>query len=161
MRGNQQDFFAGLMFSVAGGAFAWGARSYPIGTAARMGPGYFPQLLGLLLAGLGVIIALRAFMARGEGSGADGRIGAWGWRPLVFILLANLVFGACLGGLPAIGLPPLGLIAGVVLLTLVARLADGEFRLRETLMLAAVLAFMSWATFVLLLKLPLPVWPVF
>ena len=50
---SQKDFFSGLMFMGVGVAFAWGASSYTIGNGARMGPGYFPLALGVLLAILG------------------------------------------------------------------------------------------------------------
>lgn len=53
---SQKDFLSGLMFMVAGGTFAWGATSYQIGEAARMGPGYFPFTLGLILVGLGAMV---------------------------------------------------------------------------------------------------------
>ncbi|NCW39757.1 MAG: tripartite tricarboxylate transporter TctB family protein [Betaproteobacteria bacterium] len=53
---SQKDFFSGLMFLVVGAAFAWGATSYSVGTGARMGPGYFPLLLGVLLAILGGVV---------------------------------------------------------------------------------------------------------
>ena len=46
---SQKDFLSGLMFLVVGGVFAWGATHYSIGTGARMGPGYFPLLLGVIL----------------------------------------------------------------------------------------------------------------
>ena len=44
---SQKDFFSGLMFLVVGVAFAWGATTYKVGTGARMGPGYFPLMLGV------------------------------------------------------------------------------------------------------------------
>ncbi|NBS72532.1 MAG: tripartite tricarboxylate transporter TctB family protein, partial [Betaproteobacteria bacterium] len=53
---SQKDFFSGLMFGVVGIAFAWGATNYTVGSAARMGPGYFPLLLGVILAIFGAII---------------------------------------------------------------------------------------------------------
>src|SRR5512144_2585025 len=49
---SQKDFFAGLMFTAVGIAFAWGATTYSVGSGARMGPGYFPLMLGILLGGL-------------------------------------------------------------------------------------------------------------
>ena len=51
---SQKDFFSGLMFMLVGGAFAWGATGYTVGNGARMGPGYFPLLLGIVLAVLGL-----------------------------------------------------------------------------------------------------------
>ncbi|MDP3170649.1 MAG: tripartite tricarboxylate transporter TctB family protein, partial [Polaromonas sp.] len=53
---NQKDFFAGLMFMGVGVAFAWGATNYNVGTGARMGPGYFPLMLGVLMAVIGAAI---------------------------------------------------------------------------------------------------------
>ena len=59
---SQKDFFSGLMFTVVGAAFAYGATSYNIGTGARMGPGYFPLLLGVILALLGATILFKALV---------------------------------------------------------------------------------------------------
>jgi hypothetical protein len=154
---SQKDFFSGLMFMGVGGAFAWGASNYAIGSGARMGPGYFPLVLGALLAVLGGIITFKALVVET----VDGdKIGAIAWRPLVFIILANLVFGAMIGGLPRIGLPPMGLVAGIYGLTLIACLAGDAFNLKEALVLGTVLAVLSYCAFILLLKLQFPVWPV-
>jgi Tripartite tricarboxylate transporter TctB family len=155
---SQKDFFSGLMFMGVGVAFAWGATRYNIGTAARMGPGYFPLLLGSLLAILGGIITFKALVVETE----DGeKVGAWAWKPLFFIILANLLFGVMLGGLPSIKLPAMGLIAGIYALTFVASLAGEEFKVKEVAILATVLATMSYLAFIVLLKLQFPVWPTF
>ena len=155
---SQQDFFAGLMFAVVGATFAWGASTYEIGTAAQMGPGYFPRMLGMLTAAVGVGIVLKSIIIRPEGT---GRIGAWAWKPLVLIIAANLVIGVMLGGLPSIGLPALGLVLGVYTLAFVASLAGDDFRTKEVFLLATVLAVMSYLGCVLLLKLRFQVWPDF
>ncbi|GAB4404938.1 MAG: tripartite tricarboxylate transporter TctB family protein [Rhodoferax sp.] len=152
-----KDFFSGLMFCCVGVAFAWGAGAYDLGHAASMGPGYFPRLLGLLLAALGLVILVRAVLSRRPD---DGPIGPWAWRPLLFIVAANGVFGVLLVGLPALHLPAMGLMAAIVGLTLLASLAGERFKLREALALAGVLALGSYLVFVLLLKLQLAVWPV-
>jgi hypothetical protein len=55
---SQKDFYSGLMFAIIGGGFAWGATSYSVGTGARMGPGYFPLLLGILLGPMATVIAI-------------------------------------------------------------------------------------------------------
>jgi len=155
---SQKDFFSGLMFMGVGVAFAWGSSSYTIGSSARMGPGYFPLALGVLLAVLGGIITFKALVVET----VDGdKIGAFAWRPLIFIILANLVFGAMIGGLPSIGLPPMGLIAGIYALTLISCLAGESFNLKEALVLATVLAALSYGAFIMLLKLQFPVWPAF
>jgi len=155
---SQKDFFSGLMFMVVGVAFAWGASTYTIGNGARMGPGYFPLLLGILLAIMGGLIAFKALVV--ETMDGDP-IGKFAWKPLFFIILANLVFGACIGGLPSIGLPPMGLIVGIYLLTIIASNAGDEFSLKGVLVLATILAALSYVAFILLLKLQFPVWPVF
>jgi hypothetical protein len=154
----QKDFYAGLLFTVAGCAFAWGALGHTLGTSARMGPGYFPLLLGGLLAVLGGAMMVRAVVFQTDRAEA---IGPWAWKPLVAIIAANVLFGVALGGLPRLGLPALGLMVGIVLLTFVACLGGERFKFKEAVLLASALAALSYLAFVLLLKLQLPVWPVF
>ena len=153
---SQKDFFSGVMFMGVGVAFAWGASSYPIGNGARMGPGYFPLALGILLAVLGGLITFKALVVET----VDGdKIGTIAWKPLVFIILANVVFGAMIGGLPKIGLPAMGLIVGIYALTFIASLAGDDFKFREVIVLATILAILSYLAFIVLLKLQFPVWP--
>ena len=155
---SQKDFFSGLMFVAVGIAFAIGAGNYSIGNGARMGPGYFPLILGVILTLLGGAITFKALVVET----VDGDpIGKFAWKPLFFIILANLVFGACIGGLPSIGLPPLGLVVGIYLLTIIASNAGDEFSLKGVLVLATILAALSYVAFIVLLKLQFPVWPVF
>lgn len=155
---SQKDFFSGLMFMAVGVAFAWGATNYTVGTGARMGPGYFPLMLGVLLAILGAVITFEALVVETE----DGeKIGSWAWKPLFFIIAANLVFGLMLGGLPGLKIPAMGLIVGIYALTFIASLAGDEFKFKEALILATVLAIMSYLAFIVLLKLQFPVWPTF
>ena len=155
---SQKDFFAGLMFLLVGLAFAWGAGSYSVGTGARMGPGYFPMVLGVLLSVLGLIVTLTALVVETP----DGdQVGSFAWKPLIFIIAGNLVFGASIGGLPSIGLPPMGLIFGIFALTFVASNAGDEFKFKEVLILAVILSVFSYAAFIMLLKLQFPVWPTF
>jgi hypothetical protein len=155
---SQKDFFSGLMFMVAGVAFAWGATSYSIGSSARMGPGYFPLVLGILLAILGTVITFKALVVETE----DGeKMGRWAWKPLFFIIAANLVFGVLLGGLPSLKIPAMGLIAAIYALTFIASLAGEEFKLKEVVILATVLAVMSYLAFIVLLKLQFAAWPTF
>ncbi len=155
---SQKDFFAGLMFMALGLAFAWGATTYKLGTGARMGPGYFPLMLGVLLAVLGMIVTFKALVVET----VDGqKIGKWAYRPLIFIIGGNLIFGICLGGLPSIGLKPLGLMVGIYALTFVASMAEAGWRFKPTLFLATFLAALSYLAFVVVLKLQFPVWPVY
>jgi hypothetical protein len=155
---SQKDFFAGLMFTVVGIAFAWGATTYSVGTGARMGPGYFPLMLGILLAVLGIIVIFTALTIET----VDGEpIGKIAWRPLGYIIGANLVFGVLLGGLPTFGLPAMGLIAAIYALVLIAGLAGEHYSLKASLILATILAVGSYVAFVVLLKLQFQVWPTF
>ncbi len=155
---SQKDFFSGLMFMGVGVAFAWGASTYSIGSGARMGPGYFPLVLGVLLAILGIAITFTALVVETE----DGdKVGKFAWKPLFFIITANLVFGACIGGLPSIGLKPLGLIVGIYLLTYIASHAGEEHKFKEVAVLATILALLSYVAFIVLLKLQFPVWPAY
>ena len=155
---SQKDFFAGLMFMCVGVAFAWGATTYNVGTGARMGPGYFPLMLGILLALIGSLIAFKATVVET----VDGdKIGKWAWKPLFFIILANLVFGVLLGGLPSIGLPAMGMIVAIYALTFIASMAEQGWKFKATFILATVLAVGSYIAFVLALKLQFQVWPEF
>ena len=155
---SQKDFFAGLMFSITGAAFAIGATNYTIGDGARMGPGYFPLMLGIVLTVLGAIVVLQSMVIETE----DGdRVGTIAWKPLCYIIGANLLFGICLGGIPKVGIPSLGLIVGIYALTFVSALAGDEFNFKEVVVLATVLAILSFVAFVWLLNLQFPVWPTF
>ena len=155
---SQKDFFAGLMFAVVGGAFAWGASTYNVGNGARMGPGYFPLMLGILMSLIGLAIMFTSMTAETE----DGEpIGKWAWKQIVFIISANLAFGVLLGGLPSIGIPAMGLIIGIYALVLISSLAGSEFDLKKVLILATVLAVGSYIAFIWALKLQLQVWPTF
>lgn len=155
---SQKDFFAGLMFTAVGVAFGWGATAYNVGTGARMGPGYFPLMLGVLLAILGVIVIFTSLTIET----VDGEpVGKIAWRPLAFIIGANLIFGILLGGLPSIGLPAMGLIAAIYALVLIAGLAGEHYSFKSSLILATILAVGSYLAFVVALKLQFQVWPTF
>ena len=155
---SEKDFYSGLLFMVVGIGFAWGATNYKIGDAARMGPGYFPLMLGILLAIVGLVVTFMALTVETE----DGdKVGKAAWKPLFFIILANLLFGVMLGGLPSIGLTHMGLIAAIYVLTFVAAMAGEEFDFKEVLILATILAVLSYVAFIALLKLQFPAWPAF
>ena len=78
---NPRDFLAGLLFMSFGAAALAMSQSYAIGTAARMGPGYFPRALGILLIVLGALLSLRGFRPRWSRS-PNGAGGPWPscWR---------------------------------------------------------------------------------
>ena len=155
---SQKDFYSGLLYTVVGAAFAYGATSYNIGTGARMGPGYFPLLLGTILAIIGGIILFKALVVE---TPTGDRVGSWAWKPLSFIIAGNLLFGVLLGGLPSIKFPAMGLIVAIYGTTLVVSMAGDKFKLKEVLILATVLSVLSYLAFIVLLKLQFPVWPSF
>jgi hypothetical protein len=144
-----KDFLAGLVFL----AFGWGAiahaRVYEIGTLMRMGPGWFPAALGVILALFGVYL-----IARGIGwpEKSPGPV-AWGWRPVTCIVASMLVFGFLM--------PRLGLVPALVAMFFVAALGGREFRWREVLVLTVVMTALAVGVFVALLKLPFPLFPGF
>ncbi|MCM5570189.1 tripartite tricarboxylate transporter TctB family protein [Burkholderiaceae bacterium FT117] len=146
---NQQDFWAGVMFTGIGVLFAVFSTAYEIGTAARMGPGYFPLMLGILLAILGLIIAWRSTSP----SHPESRLAKTGWREILLILGAVALFGATLSWL--------GMVISIVLLIFVAAIASHEFSWKETVVSIVVLLIMSELVFVKGLELQFPVWPKF
>jgi hypothetical protein len=155
---SQKDFYSGLAYTIVGAAFAYGATSYTIGTGARMGPGYFPLLLGSILAIIGGVILFKSLVVE---TPTGDQLGSWAWKPLVFIIAGNLLFGVLLGGLPSIKLPAMGLIVAIYGTTLVVSMAGDQFKVKEVLILATVLSVMSYLAFIMLLKLQFPVWPTF
>ncbi|MDO9438829.1 tripartite tricarboxylate transporter TctB family protein [Hydrogenophaga sp.] len=155
---SQKDFFSGLMFTAVGVAFAVGATNFTVGSAARMGPGYFPMLLGIVLILLGLAITVQSFRSKAEGGDL---IGKFAWRPLVFIIGANLAFGILLVGVPALGIPAFGMFVAIYALVIIAGFARPNCSLKESVILATILAVGSYGAFVYALNLQFPVWPAF
>jgi len=142
-----KDFWAGIMFAAFGGAGVWMAQSFPFGSPARMGPAYFPTLIGSLLFILGLFIALRGLMVKGQ------RVGHFNLKPLLMILASIVLFGFTLKNL--------GLVCATFTLIVFASLGGHEFRMREVFILATILAAGTVAVFVYALKLQIQVWPKF
>ena len=142
-----KDFYAGLLFMAIGLADLVIVRSYPLGTSSRMGPGYFPRILGILLLGLGTLLSLRGFRSGGEA------MSRWHRRPLTIVLLSVLVWGLTAQGL--------GLVVASLALVFMSSVASDEFRWREAVLSGAIQAAAMAALFIYGLGVPLPVWPVF
>ena len=155
---SQKDFFSGVMFLVVGLAFAIGATNYTVGTGARMGPGYFPLILGVLMSILGTAIC---FSGLTKGPSGGDKIGKWAWKQVFFILAANFAFGILLVGVPNLGIPQFGLIVAIYALVFIASVAEANWKVKNTFILATVLAIGSYIAFVVVLKLQFPVWPSF
>lgn len=143
---SSQDFWTGTAFVVFGLATAFFARAYPLGTTARMGPGYFPTMLGLILAGIGAFVLIRSFVSDSGGQIATLRVGL-----LLRLLLSVAAFGVML--------PYFGLLVAAFVTVLLASWAGPEFNLGEGIVTAAVLSTGSWLVFVFALKQTMPVWP--
>lgn len=143
------DLLTELMF-LALGAFAiiygW---NYPLGTAARIGPGYFPKMLAAGLILFGVILVARSFISRSD----EEAIGTISVRPLFFVLAGTLAFSLLV--------EPAGFVLASFVLVFAARFADNDFRLVEVTVLAAVLVVFIAALFWLGLSLPLQPFPKF
>ncbi len=155
---SQKDFLSGVMFVCVGLAFAIGATNYTIGSGARMGPGYFPLVLGVLLAIGGAVVIFGALTFQIPDGDPVGRIA---WKPLLLIIGANLVFGLLLGGLPTLGVPAMGLLIAIYALVVIASIAGTKFSLKTSLILATILAIGSYLTFIVGLSLQFQVWPTF
>jgi putative tricarboxylic transport membrane protein len=144
---NPKDFWSGVFFAVVGAAAALFARRYNFGTAARMGPGFFPTMLGGLLTLLGVALALRSLRLDGEGE----RILPLAWRPVAAVLGSVVLF--------AVLLRPLGMVLSSLLLVVFSSLGGRDFRSREVVVSALLLTGFCVLVFSVGLKLDLPLWP--
>jgi hypothetical protein len=139
---DSKDFWSGVMLIAIGAAAVFIARDYPFGTALRMGAGFFPVVLGVILMLFGVFFAARGLRdcAKIEGN--------WSPRALIVLPLAFVAFGVLMehaGFIPAM----LALIVG-------SALAGPEFRIGEVLVLAALLTAMCVVLFIWTLGLPYP-----
>jgi uncharacterized protein YacL len=146
---NKRDFWAGVMFIGFGILFVILSRQYQLGTAAKMGPGYFPTVLGALMATLGLIVSIGAFAKRNPVTD----LSKVGWKELGMVLGAVALF--------AIALPQLGFIIALILLIFVSALASHEFSMRDTIIAIVFLIVLSYIVFVWGLELQFPVWPKF
>lgn len=115
-RAGIKDILSGLIFVVFGLAFGYAASGYPLGTAFRMGPGYFPLLLAAVLVALGVGIVAKGVTA----AASDDAIGVVPWRGAIMIIGALVFFGATVRGL---GLVPA--ILGAAFLSALASRHNG------------------------------------
>ncbi|MBA2964317.1 MULTISPECIES: tripartite tricarboxylate transporter TctB family protein [Ramlibacter] len=146
---NQKDFAAGLIYLLAGAGFSIGALNYHIGDAARMGPGWFPFWIGILLAAVGLLVAGASVRAGAASEQLQRpKLGAMAW-----ILGAVVLFGLLL--------QPLGLVLALVALVLVSSRGSHEFAWRGALLNTVVLVVFSIGAFIWGISLQIPLWPSF
>jgi hypothetical protein len=146
---NPKNFWSGVMFLALGLFFALFAQNYEMGTAQRMGPAYFPTVLGALLALLGLGIAIGGLAREGH----DGRIERLHFGPIAWIIGAIVVFGVLLR--------PAGLVVSLVALVVISMLGSHEFKWKEAAAVSVVMGVIVYLVFIYGLKLTIPVWPAF
>lgn len=138
--GQNRDFLAGLLFLLIGGIAFYVALGYPFGSLQRMGPGYFPRVLSVILIGFGLVT-----MARGLKSGERVK-GRWGALPLLMLTVALVSFGFLM--------EHVGMIPALVVMFFVAAYAGKKARFGEVLVLTTVMCLAAVAIFIWGLKLP-------
>jgi hypothetical protein len=139
------DLLSGLgLIGLGGFALGYGWR-YAFGTAARMGPGFYPRLVSLALIAIGAALVVRSLVRNAD------ELGTIELRPVALVLLSTVLF--------AFLIERAGLVASTVLLTVLARLADEDFRPAEVLLLCLVLVLFSSAVFWYGLALPFRLLP--
>ena len=139
---NNRDFWAGLVFAGTGVAAMFIARNYPFGSTLRMGPGYFPRVLGGILLLFGIYVMVRGLRSH------EKIEGNWSIRALIVLPLAMVLFGVLMGFL--------GFIPALVTLIFGSAAASREFKFIEILLLTVLLTSLSVAMFIWGLGLPYP-----
>jgi hypothetical protein len=140
---NPKDFWSGIIYVFIGLAVIVLGRDYGMGTTLRMGPAYFPSVLGAALALIGAISLIRSFLRPGE------PVGAFAVKALVLILVGTLLTGFLVRGA--------GIVVVLPLLVLISAYASSKFRLATIVMLAAGLTVFCALVFVKGLTIPLPI----
>jgi Tripartite tricarboxylate transporter TctB family len=139
---NNKRFLSGLMFIGIGGVAIYMAQDYPMGSALRMGPGYFPIVLGGIMAIFGIYELILGIMK------SDPVKGNWSIRALIILPLAAVVFG--------IMMETVGFVPALIALIFVSAAASKEFKLWEVLVSAVVITAASVGVFIYGLGLPYP-----
>ncbi|WP_137173962.1 tripartite tricarboxylate transporter TctB family protein [Massilia sp. HP4] len=137
-----KDFWSGIVFLFFGLSAIVIGQDYEMGTAGRMGPAYFPSVLGGLLALVGAASLIRSFFRQGE------PIGRLYWRELALVLAAVLLFGFLVRDA--------GLIPATLVLIMISSYAGQKFNLAKSIALAIGAALFAVGLFVKLLGLPMP-----
>jgi hypothetical protein len=141
---NPKEFWAGLIYVAFGAGTILNAKDYTLGSLHRMGPGYFPIVLAVLLLLFGVAAILRSFATRGT------PLARGGWIPLLYVVGANILF--------ALLLPRAGLPIALLVLALLSAAASHWFKW-DMKALAGLVALIAICTivFVKILQVPMPV----
>jgi len=146
---NKQDFWSGVMFIALGLGFAMQATKYTMGTAARMGPGYFPFWLGIVLAMIGAIVTIGSLAPRATETTVD----RFDFRIVALVVGSVILYGFLLR--------PLGVYLSVFILVVVSSFASHEFSWKVAVANAIFLVLFSYFAFIKGLGLIFPLWPTF
>jgi hypothetical protein len=144
-----KDLLAGLMFIAIGVTFWIGAGNYQMGSAARMGPGWFPSVLGAIMTFLGVLIAVIGLKNQAKFAATEG-IG-WTWQPVIILTAAVVLFG--------FALPTLGMVAAIILLTVISGVAAHDREYKSLAMITVIMCIFCAAVFIWGLKLQMKLFP--
>ena len=147
---DQKNFAAGLLYIVFGGAVTIASAGFQIGTAARMGPGYFPLMVGGALVVTGLVVL---FGALGGANEPTEGIGRWDLKAVLAVAAGVVAF--------ALLIRPLGLVVAVPALILVSAFADAQRAWRNVVIAILVLLPLTWLIFVAILGLQLRLLPGF
>lgn len=137
-----KEFLAGLMFIVVGVGAMWMAKDYPFGSALRMGPGYFPTVLGGLVTLGGIVVMIEGFVKQAPITRT------WSVRALIILPTSSLVFGLLM--------EHAGFVASIFGLSVLSAVASPQFHWKEQIILAAGLTLGCVALFIWGLGLPYP-----
>lgn len=146
---NQQDFYSSLMFILVGLGFSIVSATHKMGTASRMGPGYFPFWLGVILVIIGVVVLLGSISRKARHNPVE----RWDVKSILWILGSVVLFGLLLN--------LLGLVIALMVLVFVSSKASHEFNWWGTGVNAILLVAISMALFVYGLNLQIKIWPRF
>ncbi|MBD8688826.1 tripartite tricarboxylate transporter TctB family protein [Rhizobium skierniewicense] len=139
---NGRDFVGGVTMICVGLPFLWFGRELEVGDSFRMGPGYFPTMLSLILLAIGAMIIVQSLMVDAEDSEPD----VWNWKAYSLVIAAPVGFGLLLSGL--------GLAPTIVLLIAGVGAASRYANWRHSILLGLFLAVCSVLVFTKLLSLP-------
>lgn len=138
-----KDFWSGIIFVIFGLAAVIIARDYSMGTAGRMGPAYFPTILGGLLTLIGSAGVVRSMFKSGDG------LGRFAVREIALVLISTVLFGVLIRGA--------GLAVAIVVLVMISGYASVKFKVAHFVALAIGLAVFSVLVFTIGLGLPMPI----
>jgi len=139
---NNRDFFAGLLYILTGAVGMWIARDYPFGSALRMGPGYFPSVLGGMMIAFGIAVLMMGVKNN------EKMKGTWSIRALIVLPLSTVAFGVLM--------ETAGFIAAMLVLIPFSAAAGREFKWIEVGLITVGLTVLCTAMFIYGLGLPYP-----